>query len=112
MPKEIDLIGEWRTPNTPTATGQSGVWLVSVRHRNRVMGENEVRQFLEQTAVWLAEKQTEKAYHNVVRWYVSKLGFTETAIQLLQAEGVYYSDLTQFNELAQTFGFLPLTPSS
>jgi len=26
----------------------------------------------------------------------------------LQAEGVYYSNLAQFNQLAERFGFLPL----
>jgi hypothetical protein len=45
----------------------------------------------------------------VTRWYFSKLGFTHPAQQLMQDEGVCYSDLAQFNQLAQLFGFLPLT---
>lgn len=109
LPTEIDLIGEWRTPMTPTAAAQVGVWLVSVRHRNQAMGEGEVRAFLEQTTRWLTEKQVEKPFDQVTRWYVSKQGFTKSARELLLAEGVYASDLAQFNQLAQLFGFLPLT---
>lgn len=108
-PKEIDIIAEWRTPVTPTTTAQAGVWLVSVRHRERTMGEQEVQAFLQQTAAWLTEKQGEKPSDQVARWYVSKLGFTQSARQLLQTEGVYASNLAQFNQLAQMFGFLPLT---
>lgn len=108
VPKEIDLIAEWRTPNTLETLGESGVWLVSVRHRDQVMGEGEVRAFLEQTTAWLTAQQSEKPYDQITRWYMSKMGFTESAIQLLQAEGVYYSDLAQFNQLAALFNFLPL----
>jgi len=44
----------------------------------------------------------------VTRWYFSKQEFTDEAITLLQNEGIYYSDLAQFNALANLFGFLGL----
>lgn len=77
------------------------------------MGESEVRAFLEQTTTWLTEKQsagqqTTKPFDHIEHWYVSKLGFTKAATQSLQAEGIYYSNLAQFNQLAAMFGFLPL----
>lgn len=98
---EIDLIGEWRLP----ADGGTGVWLVSVRHRQQKMGETDVRQFLDHCA----NVRTEKGYAAVQCWYVSKAGFTRPALTLLQTEGVYASDLAQFNALAQQFGFLGVT---
>ncbi|MEM7536180.1 MAG: hypothetical protein AAF639_28615 [Chloroflexota bacterium] len=68
------------------------------------MGEGEVKQFIKHAA----ETQTEKQYAKVTRWYFSKQGFTNDAINLLQVEGIYYSDVKQFNELADMFGFLGL----
>ncbi|MCE7981926.1 MAG: hypothetical protein DYG89_12090 [Caldilinea sp. CFX5] len=92
------LIGEWRLP----ADGGTGAWLVSVRHRQQKMSEADVRQFFDHCA----NVRTEKRYAAVQCWYVSKAGFTRPALTLLQAEGVYASDLAQFNALAQQFGFL------
>lgn len=105
---EIDLIGEWQQSQSDDSPPATGVWLVSVRHRNEVMGEKEVHAFFAQTATWLTERLSQNPDMQVTRWYISKKGFTKAALQLLQSEGVYYSNLAQFNLLAERFGFLPL----
>lgn len=98
---EIDLIGEYRLPQR-----ERGAWLVSVRYRQQKMGPGEIEKFLGHCEV----VQAEKGYMAVTRWYFSKAGFTEPALDLLEAEGLYFSDLAQVNALAQVFGFLGIDP--
>ncbi|MEM7533375.1 MAG: ATP-binding protein [Chloroflexota bacterium] len=105
---EIDVIGEYAIPN-PQPNGQrgkpkTGAWFVSVRYRGKKMGVDEVKKFIKHAA----ETQSEKQYAAVKRWYFSKQGFTNDAITLLQKECIYYSDVKQFNQLANLFGFLGL----
>lgn len=101
---EIDVVGEYELYNQREGNAALGAWLVSVRYRREKMGEQEVVAFMEQAAAYQAEKQ----YGAVTRWYFSKAGFTAGARQRLQQEGIYASDLVQFNRLADLFGLLPL----
>ena len=101
---EIDVIGEYAIPSDQGGRAKIGACFVSVRYRNKKMGAGEVRNFIKHAAATQGEKQ----YAQVTRWYFSKQGFTEEAINLLQAEGIYYSDVEQFNALANVFGFLGL----
>lgn len=101
---EIDVVGEYNLYNQQAGNAALGAWLVSVRYRQERMGEQEVAAFIEHAASYQAEKR----YGAVTRWYFSKAGFTEAARQRLQQEGIYASDLAQFNALADLFGLLPL----
>ncbi|MBV7335147.1 hypothetical protein KFU94_44295 [Chloroflexi bacterium TSY] len=108
---EIDVIGEPKlvrlkgtVADEPIDPDSDSVWLVSVRYRQQKMGEQAVTQFLKHAET----VQAEKGYTTVTRWYFSKSGFTEEATALLQAEGVYFSNLEQFNTLANQFDFLGL----
>lgn len=101
---EIDVIGEYKLNRFEEGNAALGAWLVSVRYRKEKMGEGEVQKFIAQVTAVQAEKQ----YGEVTPWYFSKAGFTETAIKKLTAEGIYFSDLDQFNALADLFGLLPL----
>ena len=101
---EVDVIGEYNLFNHEEGNAGVGAWLVSVRYRKEKMSEQEIELFLQQTAA----VQTEKQYGEVVRWYFSKAGFTEAASRRLQSEGIYHSNLAQFNSLASLFGLLPL----
>ena len=104
IPKEIDVIGEYNLHNDGAGNKGLGAWMVSVRYRKRKMNDVEVRKFIDQVQV----VQTEKEYGEVIPWYFSKSGFTKKGIVLLQAEGIYHSDLQQFNQLSDFFGLLPL----
>ncbi|MEM7536927.1 MAG: ATP-binding protein [Chloroflexota bacterium] len=101
---EIDVIGEYAILNEQGEKPKTGAWFVSVRYRNEKMSVDEVKKFIQNAA----ETQGEKQYDAVIRWYFSKRGFTKDAIKLLQSEGIYYSEVRQFNELANQFGFLGL----
>jgi len=81
-----------------------GAWLVSVRYRDKKMGVGEVEKFIQHAAA----TQQEKAYEQVTRWYFSKRGFTQDAQELLRDEGIFHSDVDEFNGLANLFGFLGL----
>jgi hypothetical protein len=100
VPIEIDLQGEW------TAAGHSlpSLWLVQVKHLKTPIGEKEVADFLHQCAALVQHGN----YATVVRWYFSKSGFTHAARKLLQDEGVLYSNLQSFNQLARLFDFFGL----
>lgn len=102
---EIDVIGEYKLHNQQAGNAAFGAWLVSVRYQTKPMGESEVAAFLQSTAAL----QAEKGYGAVTRWYFSKAGFTKAAQRRLKREGIYSSDLTQFNALSSLFGLLPLT---
>jgi len=96
---EIDVIGEYAMRNE-----RKGAWLVSVRYRDKKMGVGEVEKFIQHAA----KTQQEKQYAQVTRWYFSKKGFTQNALDLLCAEGIYHSNVDEFNALANLFGFLGL----
>lgn len=102
---EIDVVGEYQLHNQQEGNAGLGAWLVAVRYRQERMGVAEVEAFIQHAAAL----QAEKGYGAVTRWFFSKGGFTTAALQRLQAEGIYASDLTQFNALADRFGLLPLT---
>ncbi len=102
---EIDVVGEYGLYNRQEGNAALGAWLVSVRYRKEKMSEGEVEAFIEHAAAL----QTAKQYGEVTRWYFSKAGFTKAATQRLQKEGIYFSDLVQFNALADLFGLLPLS---
>lgn len=102
---EIDVVGEYPLYNQQEGNAGLGAWLVSVRYRQERMNEQEVDAFIRHVAAYQAEKQ----YGTMTRWYFSKAGFTTAARQKLQEEGIYVSDLEQFNALADLFGLLPLT---
>lgn len=108
---EIDVIAEPRPArrtepinDIDMEQNERSVWLVSVRYRQQKMGVKAVTDFLRHADT----VQAEKGYTTITRWYFSKAGFTEEATALLQAEGVYFSNLAQFNSLANHFGFLGL----
>ncbi|MEZ4734796.1 MAG: hypothetical protein R3E79_47495 [Caldilineaceae bacterium] len=103
-PHEIDVVGEYELYNQQAGNAGLGAWLVSVRYRQEQMNEQEVDPFIHHAAAYQAEKH----YGAVTRWYFSKAGFTDGARQRLQQEGIYASDLAQFNALADRFGLLPL----
>jgi len=109
IPHEIDLIGEYSRRNRPddvdfNSNAIYAAWMISVRYRGQRMGVKDVHQFMRDVAI----VQNEKRYGEIVRWYFSKTGFTKDARALLQAEGIYYSDLVQFNQLAQMFDLMAL----
>jgi hypothetical protein len=99
VPIEIDLTGEWPLPEEGT-----GAWLVQVKYTQAAMGPDEVRHFLAQTDALIKEA----AYTTAIRWYICKGGFTTKALKLLQEVGILYSDRTEFNALANLFGFYGL----
>lgn len=99
-PVEIDVIAEWR--NTPTDL--PSVWLVEAKYTQERIDVTAVRHFLTQAA-HLREHAT---YASITRWYFSKSGFTQAAVQLLQSSGVLYSDWRQFRTLAGPLGFVGL----
>ncbi|MEM7538067.1 MAG: ATP-binding protein [Chloroflexota bacterium] len=101
---EVDVIGEYRIPTDDPKVSKRGAWLVSVRYREQKMGEGEVKKFMGHAAVIQKEKQ----YDEVIHWYFSKRGFTQAGIRLLEGEGIFHSDVEQFNKLANLFGFLGL----
>jgi predicted AAA+ superfamily ATPase len=101
---KIDVLGEYRLYTGKNGNADLGAWLVSVRYRERKMGVSEVTKFIQQCEALQADKQ----YGEIIRWYVSKAGFTEAAQAQMKSAGIYYSDLTQFNDLAGLFGLLPL----
>jgi len=82
-----------------------GAWMISVRYRRKRMGVAAVRQFIRDAEA----VQEEKGYSEVKYWYFSKSGFTKDAKALLQARGIYYSDLVQFNQLAEMFDLMQLS---
>lgn len=102
---EIDVIGEYKLHNQQEGNAGLGAWLVSVRYQTKAMGEGEVEAFLQAVAAL----QVEKGYGAVTRWYFSKAGFTKAAQRRLKREGIYSSDLAQFNALSSLFGLLALT---
>jgi hypothetical protein len=102
---EIDVIGEYKLHNQQEGNASLGAWLVSVRYQTKAMGEGEVEAFLQAVAAL----QAEKGYGAVTRWYFSKAGFTKAAQRRLKREGIYSSDLPQFNALSSLFGLLALT---
>ncbi|MEM7532889.1 MAG: hypothetical protein AAF639_11980 [Chloroflexota bacterium] len=61
-----------------------------------------VKEFLNQ----IDAIQEVKKYDEVTRWYVSKAGYFEPAKERLEEDEIYYTDLAQFNQLANLFGFL------
>lgn len=105
VPYEIDVVGEYNLKFIDESNADLGVWYVSVRYRKERMNEKEVEAFIKQVDM----VQQERQYGEVVRWYFSKAGFTEEAKERLRQEGIYFSDLDQFNELADLFGLLPLS---
>ncbi len=102
VPLEIDLIGEWKLPNS----AGRGAWLVQIKHTAQATSGQDVRNFLAQTAGANADQK----YVETVRWYVSKSGYTAEAIQLLKEAQILYSDRTAFNALAQLFTFHGFPP--
>ncbi len=106
---EIGIMAEYDIWHLPEDTDYDsnaiyGAWMVSVRYRDKRMGVREVQAFMNDVAV----VQSEKGYGEVVRWYFSKSGFTEEAKALLRTEGIYFSDLAQFNQLADIFSLMQL----
>ncbi|MEM7531101.1 MAG: ATP-binding protein [Chloroflexota bacterium] len=100
--KELDLIAEYQIFDSEEETWTQGAWFVQVKYQKTAVTSTKVQEFLEQ----IDAIQAVKGYDEVTRWYVSKGGYFEPALDLLEEEGIYYTDLKQFNELAQEFGFL------
>jgi len=97
---EIDLISEHivYTNGSPDNPGLCA-WMISVRNREQSMGVKAVEEFVQDVAI----VQREKEYGQLTRWYFSRSGFTEEAKEYLKREGIYFSDLAQFNCLANLF---------
>lgn len=97
VPIEIDLLGEW----TEAGNTLPSLWLVQVKNQKTAIGEQEIGDFLTHCEKFLPQHP----YATVTRWYFAKSGFTRPAQQLLQNAGMFYSDLSAFNQLAQLFDF-------
>jgi len=104
VPHEIDLVSEYKLYNGEFGNPGKGAWFVSVRFRQQKMGEKEVEAFMHDAALLQESRQ----YGNVIRWYFSKAGFTTTAQARLRQEGIHFSDLAQFNLLADKLGVMQL----
>lgn len=102
---EIDLIGEYTLSNQQAGSAGLGAWMVAVRYRKQRMSKSAVEEFIRDVVAVQAEKQ----YGEIIRWYFSQSGFTEDAKQRLKAEGIYFSDVTQFNRLVDLFELLNLS---
>jgi len=106
---EIDVMGRYRIYGQTEYldyddSRRYGVWMVSVRYRSKRTGVADVRQFIRNVEA----VQQEKGYGAVMRWFFSKSGFTREAKALLLSEGIYHSDLDQFNRLAKLFDLMLL----
>jgi hypothetical protein len=100
VPIEIDLTGEWTIPDSE----DKAAWMVQVKYTQEPVSQDTVQHFLAQTETIQAEHD----YAAVTRWYFCKGGYTSEAKQALGQAGVLYSDLTQFNALANLFDFFGL----
>jgi hypothetical protein len=106
--RRIDLTGEWTIPEQES----QAAWLVQVKYTQTPIGEEAVQHFLAQTQAVMAEE----GYATLTRWYFCKAcgesdrtsGYTGEAARALKAAGVLYSDLEQFNALANLFDFFGL----
>lgn len=98
-PIEIDLIGEWMEAGAPSAP--PCYWLVQVKNQQVTISDKDVAKFLRQCEQWLKKRP----HGAIVRWYYAKSNFTIKARQLLEQEGVLYSDRQAFNQLARLFDF-------
>jgi len=78
--------------------------MVQVRYTEQKTTRPDVEKFIQQAEA----VRVERGFKEANRWYFSKRGFTEPALELLQAEGVYHNDLDQFNLLAEEFNFMGL----
>ncbi|MEM7531007.1 MAG: hypothetical protein AAF639_02420 [Chloroflexota bacterium] len=101
-PKELDLIGEYQGYDEDEGTFTQKAWFVQVKYRKDKVTSTQVQKFLDQ----IHAVQDAKSYDEVTPWYVSKAGYTEPAKDRLEEEGIYYTDLGQFNGLADVFGLL------
>ncbi|MEM7533031.1 MAG: hypothetical protein AAF639_12700 [Chloroflexota bacterium] len=105
IPHEIDVIGAHDLYKYDAEGNDNYLaWMVSVRYREKRMSVKDVRAFIRD----VKEVQREKGYSEVIRWYFSKSGFTANAEKLLRSEGIYFSDLAQFNLLADMFYLMRL----
>ena len=103
IPNELDLIGEYKLPyDAELGKAPQAAWLVQVKYRKRTTSKAEVEGFIDQVKA----VQSAKGYAEMTLWYISKGGYTEEAAVFLSEEGIYCSTLSQFNRLAQAFGFL------
>ncbi|MEM7537245.1 MAG: AsnC family protein [Chloroflexota bacterium] len=101
-PKELDLIGEYELYDEEEGTFTSKAWFVQVKYRKDKVTSTQVQEFLNQ----IHAVQDAKGYDEVTPWYVSRAGYFEPAKDMLEEEEIYYTDLPQFNDLADAFGFL------
>ncbi|MEM7535595.1 MAG: hypothetical protein AAF639_25690 [Chloroflexota bacterium] len=107
-PKELDLIGEYQGYDEEAEVFMRLAWFVQVKYRKDKVTSTQVQEFLDQ----IHAVQDTKGYDEVTPWYVSKAGYSEPAKNRLEEEGIYYTDLQQFNDLADVFGFLGLPEKS
>ncbi|MEM7532272.1 MAG: hypothetical protein AAF639_08850, partial [Chloroflexota bacterium] len=107
---EIDVIGSWFIPETKQT--QEGMWLVESKYLKDKVDSGQVAHFIKQSNKFMVKSDETKRYVEIHRWFFSKAGFTGPAIQLLEREGIYYSDWAQFYALATLLGFrgLPDAP--
>jgi len=100
--KELDLIAKYQIFDSTDETWTRGAWFVQVKYQKEPVTRPKVEAFLEQ----IEAIQEVKSYDQVISWYVSKGGYFEPAKELLAESEIYYTNLTQFNELAREFGLL------
>ncbi|MEM7533284.1 MAG: AsnC family protein [Chloroflexota bacterium] len=100
--KELDLIGEYQGYDEEAEVFTRNAWFVQVKYRNNKVTSTDVQRFFEQ----IHAIKDVRGYDEVTPWYVSKAGYFEPAKKLLEEEGIYYTDLQQFNDLADAFGYL------
>ena len=77
---------------------------MQVRYRQSPANKDAVQNFLDQVQL----VQADEGYADVTRWFFCKGGYTTGAKEALAEAGVLYSDLDQFNALANVFDFFGL----
>ena len=100
--EELDLIGEYPIVDEETSERATAAWFVQIKYRQDKATKPDIEAFLKQ----IEAVQGVKAYAHLTHWYISKGGYTEPALTFLQELGIYHTDLVQFNQLAQQFGYL------
>ncbi|MEM7534998.1 MAG: ATP-binding protein [Chloroflexota bacterium] len=107
---EIDVIGSWVVSNEKRY--REGVWLVESKYLKDKVDRGQVEHFIKQSNKFTVKSEETERYVEIHRWFFSKAGFTGPAIKLLEKEGIYYSDWTQFYTLATLLDFrgLPDAP--
>ncbi len=81
-------------------TGNEVVWIVSVKEELSPVNIGDVENFLRRSLLLRDRYRTAR----VMRWILSREGFTEEALKRLDIEGVYTTDTVQLGILAEALG--------